>query len=103
MLTDTKLRNLKPGPRAYKVVDRDGLYAMVLASGVVSFRFNYRINGRQETLVLGRYGRDGLSLAEAREKLEAARKLIADGQSPMNHKRRQKQRKKGGRELRGMG
>jgi len=92
MLTDTKLRNLKPGPRAYKVVDRDGLYAMVLASGVVSFRFNYRINGRQETLVLGRYGRDGLTLAEAREKLDAARKLVASGLSPMQHKRRQKQR-----------
>ena len=37
-------------------MDRDGLYAMVLASGVISFRFDYRINGRQETLVLGRYG-----------------------------------------------
>lgn len=44
MLTDTKLRSLKAGPRAYKVVDRDGLYAMVLASGVVSFRFNCRSN-----------------------------------------------------------
>eukprot|EP01034_Spumella_vulgaris_P029489 gene29489-36551_t len=51
-----KLRNLKPGEHAYKAVDRDGLYAMVLASGVISFRFDYRINGRQETLVLGRHG-----------------------------------------------
>ncbi|WP_377705354.1 tyrosine-type recombinase/integrase [Pseudoduganella sp. UC29_71] len=95
MLTDTKLRNLKPGPRAYKVVDRDGLYAMVLASGVVSFRFNYRFNGRQETLVLGRYGAGGLTLAEAREKLDAARKLVAAGMSPTQHKRRQKQRLEG--------
>jgi integrase len=95
MLTDTKLRNLKSGPRAYKVVDRDGLYAMVLASGVVSFRFNYRINGRQETLVLGRYGAGGLTLAEAREKLDAARKLVAAGLSPTQHKRRQKQRREG--------
>jgi integrase len=95
MLTDTKLRNLKPGPRAYKVVDRDGLYAMVLASGVVSFRFNYRINGRQETLVLGLYGAGGLTLAEAREKLDAARKLVAAGLSPTQHKRRQKQRREG--------
>ncbi|WP_377705254.1 Arm DNA-binding domain-containing protein [Pseudoduganella sp. UC29_71] len=95
MLTDTKLRNLKPGPRAYKVVDRDGLYAMVLASGVVSFRFNYRINGRQETLVFGRYGAGGLTLAEARGKLDAARKLVAAGTSPTQHKRRQKQRLEG--------
>ena len=95
MLSDAKLRNLKPGPRAYKVVDRDGLYAMVLASGVVSFRYNYSINGRQETLVIGRYGSGGLSLAEAREKLDAARKLVAAGMSPSQHKRRQKHRSGG--------
>jgi integrase len=95
MLSDAKLRNLKPGPRAYKVVDRDGLYAMVLASDVVSFRYNYSINGRQETLVIGRYGSGGLSLAEAREKLDVARKLVATGMSPSQHKRRQKQRREG--------
>ncbi|MGH8854497.1 MAG: tyrosine-type recombinase/integrase [Telluria sp.] len=92
MLSDTKLRNLKPGPRAYKVPDRDGMYAMVLASGVVSFRYNYSLNGRQETLMIGRYGVGGLTLAEAREKLGAARKLVAEGLSPTQHKRRQKQR-----------
>jgi hypothetical protein len=95
MLSDTKLRSLKPGPRAYKVVDRDGLYAMVLVSGVVSFRYNYTVNGRQETLVLGRYGAGGLTLAEAREKLGAARKLVAEGLSPTQHKRRQKLRQAG--------
>ena len=95
MLTDVKLRNLKPGPKAYKVQDRDGLYAMVLASGVVSFRYNYRVNGRQETLVLGKYGSGGVSLAEAREKLIAAKKLVAEGKSPTQLKRRQKARKAG--------
>ncbi|MTW13429.1 tyrosine-type recombinase/integrase [Pseudoduganella eburnea] len=92
MLTDVKLRNLKPGPKAYKVQDRDGLYAMVLVSGVVSFRYNYRVNGRQETLVLGKYGVGGVTLAEAREKLVAAKKLVAEGKSPTQQKRRQKAR-----------
>ncbi|WP_228893011.1 tyrosine-type recombinase/integrase [Pseudoduganella aquatica] len=82
MLTDTKLRNLKPAEKMYKVPDRDGLYVAVLPSGVVSFRYNYRINGRQETLVLGRYGADGLTLAEARSKLDTARKAVAEGESP---------------------
>lgn len=82
MLTDTKLRNLKPGEKTYKVADRDGLYVAVLPSGTVSFRYNYRINGRQETLVLGRYGPEGLSLAEAREMLIAAKKSLACGDSP---------------------
>jgi hypothetical protein len=53
MLTDAKLRSLKPAERAYKVADRDGMYVVVSPSGGISFRYNYRINGRQETLVLG--------------------------------------------------
>lgn len=48
MLTDAALRNLKPKDKAYKVADRDGLYVYVLASGTISFRYNYAINGRQE-------------------------------------------------------
>lgn len=92
MLTDTKLRNLKPGEKTYKVADRDGLYVAVLPSGTVSFRYNYRINGRQETLVLGRYGPEGLSLAAAREMLIAAKKSLACGNSPARQKSRDKQK-----------
>mgnify|MGYP000399617632 CR=1 FL=1 len=55
MLTDTKLKNLKPQEKLYKVSDRDGLYVAVLTSGSVSFRYDYRINGRRETLVIGQY------------------------------------------------
>ncbi|VDA75971.1 hypothetical protein BANRA_05469 [Klebsiella pneumoniae] len=40
----------------YKVSDRDGLYVAVLISGTISFRYDYRINGRRETLVIGQYG-----------------------------------------------
>ncbi|EFI5783208.1 TPA: tyrosine-type recombinase/integrase [Escherichia coli] len=87
MLTDTKLKNLKPQDKLYKVSDRDGLYVAVLTSGTVSFRYDYRINGRRETLVIGQYGRDGISLAEAREELIAAKKLLKAGQSPAAAKR----------------
>lgn len=87
MLTDTKLKNLKPQDKLYKVSDRDGLYVAVLTSGAVSFRYDYRINGRRETLVIGQYGRDGISLAEAREELIAAKKLLKAGQSPAAAKR----------------
>nr|DAR21319.1 MAG TPA: Integrase [Caudoviricetes sp.] len=73
MLNDTKLKNLKPQEELYKVSDRDGLYVAVLTSGSVSFRYDYRINNRRETLVIGQYGRDGISLAEAREELIAAK------------------------------
>lgn len=87
MLTDTKLKNLKPQDKLYKVSDRDGLYVAVLTSGTLSFRYDYRINGRRETLVIGQYGRDGISLAEAREELIAAKKLLKAGQSPAAAKR----------------
>lgn len=87
MLTDTKLKNLKPQDKLYKVSDRDGLYVAVLTSGSVSFRYDYRINGRRETLVIGQYGRDGISLAEAREELITAKKLVKAGQSPAAAKR----------------
>lgn len=87
MLTDTKLKNLKPQEKLYKVSDRDGLYVAVLTSGSVSFRYDYRINGRRETLVIGQYGRDGISLAEARDELIAAKKLLKAGQSPAAAKR----------------
>src|SRR5690606_28062141 len=65
MLTDTKLRNLKPTGKLYKVADRDGLYVAVTPSGTISFRYNYALNGRQETITFGRYGPGGITLAEA--------------------------------------
>lgn len=54
MLTDTKLKNLKPQEKLYKVADRDGLYVAVSPAGTVTFRYNYSINGRQETVTFGR-------------------------------------------------
>lgn len=90
MLTDTKLRSLKPQEKLYKVNDRDGLYVAVTPAGGVSFRYNYSISGRQETLTIGKYGAGGITLAEAREQLLAAKKLISEGCSPAKEKARAK-------------
>ena len=62
MLTDTKLRNLKPKEKLYKMNYRDGLYVAVTAVGSISFRYNYSINRRQETITFGRYGVGGMTL-----------------------------------------
>ncbi|GAB1426301.1 hypothetical protein MASR2M16_35350 [Thauera terpenica] len=94
MLTDTKLRNLKPKDKLYKVNDRDGLYVAVTAAGAISFRYNYSIHGRQETITFGRYGVGGITLAEARERLGEAKKMIAAGKSPAKEKARDKARVK---------
>jgi hypothetical protein len=92
MLTDAALKCLKPKAKMYKVSDRDGMYVRVAPSGAISFRLDYRLNGRRETVYLGRYARDGISLARARELCIDARRAIAEGRSPAIEKQREKRR-----------
>ncbi|MFX1824902.1 tyrosine-type recombinase/integrase [Acinetobacter sp. AS5] len=92
MLTDAGIKALKPKNKLYKVVDRDGMYVVVNPSGAVVFRYDYRLNGRRETLTLGRYGASDLSLARAREKLIDAKRAILEGRSPAREKQREKRR-----------
>jgi len=92
MLTDTALRNLKPGAAPYKLADRDGMYVTVSTAGTIAFRYDYRLNGRRETLTIGRYGPAGISLAMAREKLLDAKRAIGSGKSPAMEKQREKRR-----------
>lgn len=102
MLTDMKLKALKPTGKIYKVADQQGLYVAVTRTGVVSFRFDYRVNGRRETLVIGKYDPTigakkpreldeldygiSLSLAEARLLLTRAHRLVEQGESPSRSK-----------------
>jgi hypothetical protein len=93
---------LKPTGKIYKVADQQGLYVAVTRTGVVSFRFDYRVNGRRETLVIGKYDptvgakkpRDldeldygmSLSLAEARLLMTRAHRSVEQGESPSRSK-----------------
>jgi integrase len=92
MLTDTALKSLKPKGKPYKVSDRDGMYVVVAPSGTVTFRLDYRLNGRRETVTLGQYGPAALSLARAREKTIDARRAVMEGNSPAHEKQRAKRR-----------
>jgi hypothetical protein len=92
MLTDTALKNLKPKDAPYKVTGRDGMYVTVSTACTVTFRYDYRINSRRETLTIGRYGPGGLSLARAREKCIDAKRAVSEGQSPAQEKQREKRR-----------
>lgn len=60
----------------------------------ISFRYNYSIHGRQETITFGRYDVGGITLAEARERLGEAKKMITAGKSPAKEKARDKARVK---------
>lgn len=84
-LTDTALKALKPQDKPFTVSDGRGLYAEVLSTGSVVWRFRYRLNGKQEKLTLGRY--PDLSLKMARLRRDEAAREVALGQSPVEAKR----------------
>ncbi|KGQ59700.1 tyrosine-type recombinase/integrase [Gallibacterium anatis] len=84
MLTDSKLKALKPKDKLYKVTDRDGMYVVVRPSGRIVFRFDYRFGGKRQTITIGKYGDDGISLSEARDKVIEFRKMIANGENPVS-------------------
>ncbi|MES2033700.1 MAG: tyrosine-type recombinase/integrase [Pseudomonadota bacterium] len=92
MLTDAALKSLKPKKKSYKIADRDGMYVMVLTSGSLSFRYDYRFNNRRETVTFGAYGPADLSLARARELCLEARRTLREGRSPAMEKQRDKRR-----------
>jgi hypothetical protein len=94
MLTDAAIKALNPKDKIYKITDRDGMYVRVDPSGTVSFRLDYRLNGRRETVYLGKHGRDGISLARARELCLDARRAVSDDRSPAIEKQREKRRLK---------
>ena len=92
MLTDVALKQLRPQQKLYKVADRDGMYVAVAPSGQITFRYDYRLAGRRETLTIGCYGHGGVSLAKAREQCVKARQAVEAGRSPAQEKQRDKRR-----------
>jgi integrase len=87
-LTDVKVRNTKPGEKQIKLFDGDGLFLLVSPSGGKWWRFKYRFGGKEKLLALGTYPE--ISLADARQRREDARKLIANGVDPSDVKKAQK-------------
>jgi integrase len=79
-LTDRAIRNLKADDRPYKRGDAGGLYMLVTPHGGRWWRFKYRFGGKAKLLSLGVY--PDVSLADARDKRDAARKLLAAKKDP---------------------
>ena len=89
-LTNVAIRNAKPDSKPYKMSDEKGLYLQVTSTGKY-WRMNYRFAGKQKTLAFGVY--PDVSLAEAREKRDEARKLLANDTDPSLVKAVKKQAK----------
>ncbi len=84
-LTDTKVRSAKPKAKEYSLVDGDGMFLLVHPNGSKYWRFRFRFGGKQHLMAFGVYPET--SLADARQKREEARKLVAAGVDPREHKR----------------
>ena len=80
-LTDTAIKKAKPGAKPSKLSDGKGLYLLVSPAGSKLWRWKYRVLGKEKVLALGAY--PAVSLAQAREGQDKARKMLATGNDPM--------------------
>jgi integrase len=79
-LTDTAIRKAKSGDKTQRLFDGSGMYLELSPAGGKWWRLKYRFGGKEKRLSLGIY--PDTSLADAREKRDAARKLLAAGVDP---------------------
>jgi len=84
-LTDTAIRNAKPGPKSRKIFDGAGLYLEITPAGGKWWRFRYAFGGKSKLLSMGTY--PDVSLTKARDRRDDARKLLADGIDPGVHRK----------------
>ena len=87
-LTDTQIRRLKKHDKEKKVSDGAGLHLLLKPTGSRLWRLAYRFSGKQKTLALGKY--PYVSLAEARQKRDAAKTLLANGVDPSQQAKAEK-------------
>ena len=87
-LTEIKCKNAKPLEKPKKLSDGAGMYLEVMPNGSKYWRMKYRHLGKEKRLAFGVYPE--VSLKEAREKRDKARKLIADNKDPSYIKKQRK-------------
>lgn len=87
-LTDTGVKNAKPGPKPVKLFDGEGLFLLIQPNGGKLWRLKYRFGGKEKLLALGTYPE--IKLKDARERRQAARELIAKGVDPSETKKAEK-------------
>jgi hypothetical protein len=88
-LAATTVKKAKAKDKPYKLSDEKGMYLLINPKGAKYWRLKYRYGGKEKTLALGVY--PDVSLSDARDKRDAARKLIANDVDPGVTKRLAKQ------------
>ncbi|ARD70037.1 Prophage CP4-57 integrase (plasmid) [Aminobacter sp. MSH1] len=84
-LSDVAVRKAKPRDKAYKLSDSQGLYLFVSPSGLRAWRMDYRYEQKRKTLTFGQY--PAVGLADARQRVTEARKLLSQGEDPAARKK----------------
>ena len=89
-LNDRQIKNAKPTEtgKKTKLFDGGGLYLEITPAGGKVFRLKYRIDGKEKTFTIGKY--PTVSLVEARQAAENARRLLVSGQDPSEAKQQEK-------------
>jgi hypothetical protein len=87
-LTDLAICGAKPSPRLVKLSDGGGLRLWITPIGSKLWRLAYRFAGKQKKLSFGAY--QDVSVREARERRDEAKRLLRNGVGPAEHKRQAK-------------
>lgn len=87
-LTDFVVRNAKVEAKPVKLFDGKGLYLEISPSGGKSWRLKYSYGGKEKRLSIGKY--PYISLKEARELRDKAKKMLSSGKDPSETKRAEK-------------
>ena len=84
-LSDVAIRKAKATDKVQRLFDGFGLYLEVTPAGSKLWRQKYRFGGKEKRLAHGSY--PTVTLAEARERRDEARKLLSKGLDPADHRR----------------
>lgn len=79
-LTVLQVKNSAPREKDYGLADGGGLFLWVRAAGGKSWRFRFRLDGKQSHISLGTI--EKVTLAQARQSASDARQLVAQGKHP---------------------
>lgn len=88
VLTVFAIEKAKPREKPYKLSDGGGLSLLVEPNGSKLWRFRYRFGGKENMLAFGPF--PAVTLGSARDKRDAARRLIAEGIDPSQQRKDQK-------------
>lgn len=87
-LSELQIKNAKPKAKEYKLMDGYGLFLIVTPTNGKLWRFDYRYGNKRKVIALGGY--PAVSLADARQRREDAKKLLANGIDPGEVKKAKK-------------